>query len=665
MEPEDERLLRAVTSFAKPNAELEFLCRNRFSEFVHLGGTREEKLLAAERIERSRSKLRIRIWSVAVLGLVALVAAIPFWRQWSQVALTQELTNLVASVDEIDVSALSLSRKEQLVLFGDREAPDLSSTWKALWDLDKGHPGYFQEYAFAYQQQYDRLPPDFVRTGAEIDPGNGFYRLVDALEGMRDLIDVASGTGGGGVAAMIQIRDEEEFKKRLDSIYQALAYSRLNSATDDLIAERLHILAEPEGFVDWARSGLILATQNMGGVKSRMLLPRVFSAEAQRCQRMGDREGFDRLVQSWQRAMGWMLDDGSTAIDALIVRVAMAGSLPAMRDAAVALDSHGDEWSALELEVRHWHDKGRAARKVDPVMVRHGSMMSNLSLPPLQNVAAGELNLERDDLRPFCRVEQAYVLQIVVTALVFVGLAVWSISVAVVVLSGMVTRHLVSSFQSLLTWRDWSWIGIGGVGLPLLLYGLIRYATPWGRLDWGPKTTFYLVPVGQLVALGVMIWTWSVVIAAWRFHRSVSIGRWHLGRRIWLGAAMLLPILSMVLLGMALPMGPMSLVLASLAALALLGSFLWLLLRLGWGGQRGEPWRKIQRVAVLSTAQPAWLGAVLVFVTLFFFFQAEERRWLKQDKVMTFGVGFANYEEQVSNYSKEVLRQILADHPVD
>ncbi|OYV07339.1 MAG: hypothetical protein CFE26_01520 [Verrucomicrobiales bacterium VVV1] len=53
--------------------------------------------------------------------------------------------------------------------------------WKALWDSQPSDPVWFSRYSFAVLSSTGVLPPDYVATGERLDPGNGWYRFLNAL----------------------------------------------------------------------------------------------------------------------------------------------------------------------------------------------------------------------------------------------------------------------------------------------------------------------------------------------------------------------------------------------------------------------------------------------------------------------------------------------------
>lgn len=53
--------------------------------------------------------------------------------------------------------------------------------WKALWDSHPSDPVWFSRYSFAALSSTGVLPPDYVATGERLDPGNGWYRFLNAL----------------------------------------------------------------------------------------------------------------------------------------------------------------------------------------------------------------------------------------------------------------------------------------------------------------------------------------------------------------------------------------------------------------------------------------------------------------------------------------------------
>jgi hypothetical protein len=431
----------------------------------------------------------------------------------------------------------------------------------------------------------------------------------------------------------------------------------------ELAGRRFDLIPPAEDFGGMIGSIMItISTQRFD--TSRFRVSGLFAAEAQRCQREGDREAMAALMKTWRRWVEVSLDDSWRLLDALLLQAFMINSLPSMRDAALALDLNGEAWSDLEAAVRERKRELSARTQDHEPIVRHGSAMASMTLISPVNMAMDLEPLAIDDLRPSLRVEQALLAQAL-------GSAGWLIA-GLVVLGSLLgaswvskpVRMIAGRVQSLLRRSDWVWIGAGGVIGPVLIFLVFRYATPWSRLDWGPKMTLYAAPIGHFVALLLMWLTWPVVIAAWRLEKRGSVLGWTLRRRCWAGVALAAPPLAMVMLGLAVPPGGHSVPLVVASIIAGVVTLLWLSIRPGIGGAKGFG-RSLQRTTLLVVSRPAWLAAMLGFAVLVAMFSVEERRWMARDGLLKPTAAMTAYENLVTKQVTKELRELLKEHRVD
>lgn len=71
------------------------------------------------------------------------------------------------------------SQSEAKLLFGDLPTADPVSQWRSVWDDYPADPRHYFAYALTYQRAHSVFPPDFVATGERLDPGNGWFRLIE------------------------------------------------------------------------------------------------------------------------------------------------------------------------------------------------------------------------------------------------------------------------------------------------------------------------------------------------------------------------------------------------------------------------------------------------------------------------------------------------------
>ena len=663
-------LIDAAVAPLEGDDELQLVARQQLGGIVDPDAPEDVVREATKALQKGKSAL----WKWGGLAMVILLSLpMLYWLavkgRGGVVRVLSELNVIMPSTAPDEAAGggwqNKLSEQERLLLFGKKGATSQVATWRPLWESDPENPAFYQEYLLSFRLDRRPLPADVIETGQRIDPGNGWYRLRMATEDLDTVVEIdspARSASKAGAASSYRILDEEEFRERLALLHAACREPRLESHVRELARQRFELVPPAVDFVSMTQAYLVTASQRFD-VSSKDVWQLV-AAEAQRCQRENDREGFLELSKTWRRLAEAKLDEGYVLIDALLAQAFLTGTLPSMRDAAQALDVHGEDWAALEKAVRERKETLSARKTGNQVITQHGSFLGSLTLPMVNRFVEDIPPLTVDDLRPSVRVDQALLGRLLSgLGWLVLGLVVVS-SLGIASGSPKVIKVLARRFRGLLGIRDWMWILVGGVGVPLLLFLGIRYGTPLARLDWGPRLTLYAVPMGHFVALLLMWLVWPVVIAAWRFERCGQVFGWSFRKRIAAGLAMASPVIGMVLLGLGVPMGGHSLVLFGLACALGLYTLIWGVLRPGCGGEKGFG-RKLQRGTLASATRPAWLTAMVTFALLSPFFAAEERRWMARDEILKPTPSMSSYEERVTQQVVKELRQLLEDHPIE
>lgn len=172
------------------------------------------------------------VWS-AVLGL-------PAWRSLDEVLLVNRMTYVsgssccshrgvprlpwfkkkdsdLHSASELRVLK-SLSPEARLLSTGDHSKTDRLEQWRAVHDRYPRDPAHYFAYALVYRSVNAAWPADFLVKGEELDPGNGWFRLLVGAEMARSALDTRRISKEERLAA----RAEERTIERPDEWYRKL-----------------------------------------------------------------------------------------------------------------------------------------------------------------------------------------------------------------------------------------------------------------------------------------------------------------------------------------------------------------------------------------------------------------------------------------------------------
>lgn len=669
MTPRD-RLVQAAAEPLADNAELQLAFRHQLEADLAPEATESDLEAAAERLERPVKDRWRWIWAAVVVALSVIAS---LWNGQSLVSGYQTLQGISGGAVTRSPLPLggrdpgkrvygSLSKAERLLLFGESGHVGEAATWQPLWESEPENPMFFIEYALAYEQELYGLPPDFLEIGREIDPENGWFLIKAAEENHDSVVYEPHPTKAdreAGVAPEVPVSDPKELQRRIGWFKQGCAAEKIDSYQNELKRRRFELARSPERFSEH----LVLAA-HAAGQRVDFLgqgLSRMVQAEAQRCQRDGDREAFIELARAWEVWTSRSIDEVDYLIPGLVTFANMLSTLPAMRDAAVALDVEPERWTALEEKVRarkrRLDDKRGSEDESVDLLNRHGSIMASLAMPMTTRMIEQPPAFTKADLLPGCRIDQAFIGGILsVSGWKLVGLFLVISWVAGITQSSLVKRG-TRSLGRLSGMSDALWIGLGGVVLPLLIFLAVRYGTPLSRLDWGPRLTLYAVPVSHFVGLLLMLLVWPAAIASWRVSRFGRVFGWPGAGALAL-SAMISPLVGMLFFSLAVPPGKDSMVFAGLGIAFGAWSLAWLLGR-GFVSAFGNRDKRMPRQAAARLVRPAWLGGLLVMVVLTILFGAEERRWLARDELTRITPSFFAYEGEVADQLKRELKALL------
>ncbi len=532
-DPADAFLDAAVRCFVD-NAELQVIARRELEELVQRAPDRGEPLDAlARRLDRKDAGPCHR--RLIVIGSALVVSAvIAVWTLAGLYSQREEVLWLRALMDSdfhllempADKITSGLSPQDRLLLMGDPEARPAGDRMKRLWESDPATPAYLAEHARWQVKEEKSLPPELLAEALRLEPDNGYIHYLAAIAespGAVKSVDVPRKPGQPRPPKLYEVTDEAKWRKTLDHLYAAAMAPRFDGYEDELLSKRLPLLPPADDLLSMAPRCQYFYGNHIVNV-SGYRLHEVISATAQTYRVQGDRGGFLKLVENWDRLIDRMLTDGCRS----------PLELSALRlNAGAPLDSFIDAADSMEL----FDMAGRLdSRK---------SWLSSAEDSPLRTAISNHLAKERaamkgwlftsytfhaetpreEDLRPGRLAEYALMDRVAAIA----GWAVLALAALAVALyrfrASAFVRRLSGRLAMLAGPRDLLRVALVGAMLPWLLVVAFIHLTPLGSRAWSLSSQGAAILAGQLLAvLLVMLLLPPLVARGFLIRRAARAG---------------------------------------------------------------------------------------------------------------------------------------------
>ena len=637
-----ERFLEAATAPLGDNAERQVMARRELEECLAAGeaGALADAADALETAKR-RNWGKISLYAVtAVVSIVLLAlpggisAAIDGMRS----LLSAESSGSTPWVpnDSEDRISEGLNPQQRLLMFGDTTKSDPAERFKVLWDSDPANPAYFGEYSLRYIKDHHRLPPDFLDTADKLDPDNAWFTLIAASVTAKDSVELIKQSPlerKQGVPPGYLILDPKRLDEALRLLEKAAGQPRFHAYQSSLLADRIALLPRRTDFVSQLPSLVCLV-----GIPSAVFTLRhaadAADVGAWQAADRGDAEAFRRIAAIWETCLRHMVEaERPDLFHGFVARVVLQStsnrysktSLPGIEDV-------NQRWRPIAERMRQEKEE-RDTREWNEELRLKGGLLAGWSLSSLMKVLRSPIPITDADLKPgrmvdhelFSRISAAVVW--LVLGLMLLAAALYRRRASVLV------RRLSGRLADLLKPVDWAWILGAGVVLPFLFYLAIYRLTPLGARDWSIVASVFIVPGGQVAAMGFLMIVLPVLIARWRLGKRGAVLGWHKGRA-WMGwAAVVCGALSLPVFGLSFASGKGSEAMM-MAAAALLGILVLAWLLLGLRAVFSERPALLRRATLSRVLVPAYALGMLLMVASMPLYHAAEKRWLAQDRLM-------------------------------
>ncbi len=665
-----ERFLDAATAPLADNAELQVMARRELEECLV---ARDERALAeaTDALEKAKPG---RGWKVA-LSILTAAASIVSLGLLGRMATTIDGVRMVLSPlaamrslpgQEKTEARLGkgLSAEQRLLLFGDTSQADPGERFKALWNSDPGNPAYFAEYSIHFINHHSRLPPDFLATAAKLDSDNSWFTLLAA--GVTAKNSVKQNPSGSthlkqGIPPGFKILDQARLDEAVKLLEKAASQPRFESYQASLMTMRIALLPRQTDFVSQLPHRVHLAGFPSASIQLMHAATAANAAAWQAADR-GDAKEFQRIAKIWEASLRrWSAAECPDLIHGLAVRAILTNSsyrfaytnLPELKEL-------NDRWLPISARMAE-EKKERERREWNQDLRLKGGILAGLSLPVITKQLQSPIPITDADLKPgrmvehelFARTSAAVVW--LVFALILLAAALYRQR------ASMLVRRLSARLEDLLKPGDRAWILGAGVVLPSLFYFVIYRLTPLGARDWSIAASAFMVPAGQVAAMGFLMIVLPVLVARWRLGKRGAMLGWQ-QRRAWMGwAAVICGALSLPVFGLSFARGKGNEAVMMIAA-ALLGILVLAWLVIGIRAVFSKRPALLRRVTLSRILVPAYALGMLLMAASMPLYHAAEKRWLAQDRLMEItpeAPALSRYEWEVAQAMRTELLEIL------
>ena len=606
----------------------------------------------------------LRNW-IRVLALVMLVVCVPLlvWVVGRILVAARDISGLSGTTAKKESVNLAVMLKDptpegRLLVEGKRGAPDDGARWRPLWDSAPDDPRMLALYARGYYSANKRLSPEIAEAAQRIDPDNGWFIIMEAAGIAGKAVTrgkVSEKERKAGKAAGMTVNDAAALDQAIALVRRARSLTRFETYQTDIHRMRMERLRPAEDFVGKVYRMVVVMADGKPALWDARNVHNALAASAQRCADAGDAAGFDLAVEDCIWLFHVSIGQADSVIDQMLARACFSSILRNLRDAARKLgrDDQAKRFDLLDQAVREQREQVRKLndenRVTSDLLTDRGSLMSGF-MTHASWVALNPPAITGEDVKPGRFVDHAMLGRL------FSG-TIWGfLGGVVLVLAVRLPQPLARRLANLLGWRDWLWVlGVGVVGPVVWFVWVTRY-TPLSARESAIMRTLLVQPGLQYGALLWMIILTPLAVARWRVARRCrTLGMTVPGLRWdWLGAVC--AALAVPLFGLGGTwwfrmeiLGPGVLVL-----------FGWPMLRMlvqTWNCSRKDSPHRLWQGVVLAAALPAWLFAMLLCGVGLRAFEAEERYWVRQDRLM----GVPDDQPVSSRYEAELVEVLRGE----
>jgi hypothetical protein len=664
-----ERFLAAAVAPLADDAELQVMARRELEEFL-AEGEAEALEGAADALESAK---RRRGWKIALYAVTAIISIVSLGLLGRMMHSIQGFRMMLDPLAVMGISddgkmrdhlGKNLNAEQRLLLFGDTSKTNPAERFKALWDSDPENPAYFADYSLHYIQSHGSLPPDFLGTAAKLDPDNAWFTVVAAGATAKRAVErqrLTKTQVEQGILNGYKILDQARLDEAVRLLERASSQRRFDSYQTELMTRRITLLPARSDFASQLPGRIYLSEFPSGSFHLSEAM-KATDAAAWQAADQGDSGRFRQIAEWWElNLQRWVKAPCPDIIHELVLQASL--NLVADRLGKTTLPDLkeiNERWKPVSDRILA--DKEESDRRDWDVAPKlRGGMIAGLSLPLLTMQLKSPIPITDADLKPGRLVDHEWFARL---SAALVWLILWVTAVEAMVYrrrSSLMVRCLSGRLVDLLKSTDWAWILGAGVVLPFLFYLAIYRLTPLGARDWSIAASAFLVPAGQVAAMGFLMIVLPVLVARWRLGKRGAMLGWRKGRP-WMGwTAVICGALSLPVFGLSFASGKGSEAVMMIAA-TLLGILVLTWLVLGLRAVFSKRPALLRRVTLSRVLVPAYALGMLLMATSMPLYHAAEKRWLAQDRLMEItpeAPAMSRYEWEVAQAMRAELLEVL------
>lgn len=531
-----ERFLEAVATPLVKNIEHQHAAKNVMRAMVIEAGALED---ATRRIGSKAFKWKR--WLLPLLGF-AMVLALVTPSLWQFVKLIHAEETYYSHIYGYsrrnstplirpDVWRTSrLTADEKMILLGDEDAPSDKERLNAIVERFPDRPEFYAEYAEHCVLSSKKLPKGFEATVARIDPENGYFFYLKAIETGLGSIHASSGS-----YPTFYVRDATRLREANEWLRRAANAPEFKSYKEELREQRARLMPPREDFM--TASLLRMTRQDRyWRYDMRAELEGLYPlAEIQLLTKPEDAARFRILLGDYIRLQRRLMADSRLRTNRILDPSTIPGAIALSADMAEKLKIEPEKTHLREVE--DWLTKNPPRSSSPPraglspaekVMIEKGSSLHRSNLYHSDVIPEDRFPSE-GLLAPGRYAEHALwgrVASLLMVALLAV--LAW-VMLLYRFRHGRLPRLVTHSLKRALTWADYLWILMLGVGLPLLWHQVVRQS-PRGGLDFSLQHGIEKLISPQWGLLAFMVLMATTLAVRWRVKRrlrglDLGIGR--------------------------------------------------------------------------------------------------------------------------------------------
>ncbi len=519
---EKEQLIEAWTSPLQNNAEQHLHARSLLEEAIEENAPTLPTAAKWMQQTRHARKRRLLLWCLFILALASFLYPV-LTTYGMNVSLM-----VYRSVTSMDVSKApkvrTSSAEETFLLYGDLSRPKASDQRRALWERDPQNAAYFAEYAIHYFSETASLPPDFLKTAADIDPDNAWYYAAAAANKSKGICrkEKTNHANSPVTTAQLKLLHGEERRKmghRIVHEYtivnpvamkevlalwrQSLQHKRYENYVIPLHQMRYPILSQHVSFARYTTNIVYLFDNPSFLFRDRHLSEVLVTALQKADMQSEEGKQLFRDITAYTERIA--AKEPATLVDVLLTRVI----LTALYKQIDVIDT-----TALEpAELAFWKQRNQAMQQLNDDLTmqadtksdfihHHGSLLTALTLPMLQKQTKPPLHVSHEDLKPMRYTEHCVFLHFLAAVCCLLMLTL--VPYHLLFRKKKMTHRLSDTIWHGMPWHSLALLMLCSVVAPLIYFTVLTVWTPLTGKEYGSGMG-YIFPVYPALCIALIL----------------------------------------------------------------------------------------------------------------------------------------------------------------